>query len=120
MNTRVSDILLGLVFFGALIGLGVATILLSDFRFGVERYEVELISPDVGYLRPGDPSLARSSTITLEPRVPYRRRDAAHRMQTLAAGLASSRSAPIGVPQASHMPYVPASTLFKAASISSR
>lgn len=57
MNTRVSDILLGLVFFGALIGLGVATILLSDFRFGVERYEVELISPDVGYLRPGDPVL---------------------------------------------------------------
>lgn len=57
MNTRVSDVLLGLVFFGALIGLGVATILLSDFRFGVERYEVELVSPDVGYLRPGDPVL---------------------------------------------------------------
>ena len=57
MNTRLSDVLLGLVFFGALIGLGVATILLSDFRFGVERYEVELVSPDVGYLRPGDPVL---------------------------------------------------------------
>jgi phospholipid/cholesterol/gamma-HCH transport system substrate-binding protein len=52
-----SDVLLGLVFFGALIGLGVATIVLSDFQFGVERHEIEIISPDVGYLRPGDPLL---------------------------------------------------------------
>jgi len=57
MNSRMSDVLLGLVFFGGLIGLGVATIILSDFRFGVERHEIEIISPDVGYLRPGDPVL---------------------------------------------------------------
>ena len=57
MNNKMSDVLLGLIFFGTLIGLGIATIVLSDFRFGVERHEVEIISPDVGYLRPGDPVL---------------------------------------------------------------
>lgn len=57
MKSRMSDVLLGLVFFGALAGLGIATIVLSDFQFGVERHEVEIISPDVGYLRPGDPVL---------------------------------------------------------------
>jgi phospholipid/cholesterol/gamma-HCH transport system substrate-binding protein len=57
MNSRMSDVLLGLIFFGTLIGLGIATIVLSDFQFGVDRHEVEIISPDVGYLRPGDPVL---------------------------------------------------------------
>lgn len=57
MNSRMSDVLLGLLFFGAMIGLGLATIVLSDFQFGVEPHEVEIISPDVGYLRPGDPLL---------------------------------------------------------------
>lgn len=57
MSMRRIDILLGLVFFGALIGLGIVTIVLSDFAFGVERHRVELLSDDVGYLRPGDPIL---------------------------------------------------------------
>jgi phospholipid/cholesterol/gamma-HCH transport system substrate-binding protein len=57
MNNRVSDVILGIVFFGALIGLGVATIVLSDFKFGVTRYDVEILSPDVGYLQAGDPVL---------------------------------------------------------------
>jgi hypothetical protein len=52
-----TDVLLGLVFFGALIGLGVATIVLSDFKFGVTRHDVEILSPDVGYLQAGDPVL---------------------------------------------------------------
>jgi len=57
MHTRSSDILLGLVFFGGLIGLGVATIALSDVRFGKPQYDIDLYSADVGYLRPGDPVL---------------------------------------------------------------
>jgi phospholipid/cholesterol/gamma-HCH transport system substrate-binding protein len=52
-----TDVLLGIVFFGALIGLGMATIVLSDFKFGVKRYDVEILSPDVGYLQAGDPVL---------------------------------------------------------------
>ncbi len=57
MHTRSSDILLGLVFFGGLIGLGVATIALSDLRLGETQYDLDLYSADVGYLRPGDPVL---------------------------------------------------------------
>jgi len=57
MKTRSSDILLGLVFFGTLIGLGVATIALSDIRIGQKQYDIDLYSADVGYLRPGDPVL---------------------------------------------------------------
>ncbi len=57
MHARSSDILLGLVFFGSLIGLGVATIALSDVRFGTPQHDVDLYSDDVGYLRPGDPVL---------------------------------------------------------------
>src|SRR6185295_8045547 len=50
-------VILGVVFFGALLGLGAVTIALSDFKFGAPRYDVDLISPDVGYLRAGDPVL---------------------------------------------------------------
>jgi phospholipid/cholesterol/gamma-HCH transport system substrate-binding protein len=57
MTSRLSDVLLGLFFFAALIGLGVITIVLSDYRFGEEQFDVKLLSPDVGYLRPGDPVL---------------------------------------------------------------
>jgi ABC-type transporter Mla subunit MlaD len=57
MTSRVSDVLLGVVFFGSLLGLGAVTIALSDYRFGAPRFDVNLISPDVGYLRPGDPIL---------------------------------------------------------------
>jgi ABC-type transporter Mla subunit MlaD len=57
MTSRYTDVLLGLLFFGSLIGLGVATIALSDYQFGEPRYQVEILSPDVGYLRPGDPVL---------------------------------------------------------------
>lgn len=57
MNSRMTDVLLGIVFFGALIGLGVATIVLSDFKFGVQRHDVVVLSPDVGYLQAGDPVL---------------------------------------------------------------
>lgn len=60
MNSRFTDVLLGLLFFGALIGLGVVTIGVSDLRIlgmGPEHYDVEIYSPDVGYLRPGDPIL---------------------------------------------------------------
>ncbi|MHC4845648.1 MAG: MlaD family protein, partial [Planctomycetota bacterium] len=57
MTSRLSDVLLGLFFFAALIGLGVITIVLSDYKFGEERFTAELKSPDVGYLRPGDPVL---------------------------------------------------------------
>src|SRR5688572_18844388 len=57
MANRHSDVLLGLVFFAGLIGLGVATIALSDVSFGKPQYDVEIFSPDVGYLRPGDPVL---------------------------------------------------------------
>ncbi|HTE07005.1 MAG TPA: MlaD family protein [Planctomycetota bacterium] len=56
-TSRLTDTLLGLVFFGTLIGLGIATIVLSDVKFGVPHYDVDLVSPDVGYLRPGDPVL---------------------------------------------------------------
>jgi phospholipid/cholesterol/gamma-HCH transport system substrate-binding protein len=57
MANRHSDVLLGLVFFAGLIGLGVATIALSDVSFGKPQYDVEIFSADVGYLRPGDPVL---------------------------------------------------------------
>ncbi len=60
MNSRFTDILLGLLFFGTLIGLGVVTIGVSDLTFigmGPPKYDVEIFSPDVGYLRPGDPIL---------------------------------------------------------------
>jgi len=57
MTSRVSDVLLGVVFFGSLLALGAVTIALSDYRFGAPRFDVEFISPDVGYLRPGDPVL---------------------------------------------------------------
>ncbi|MGQ0552193.1 MAG: MlaD family protein [Planctomycetota bacterium] len=58
MNTqRSTDTLLGLIFFGAMLGLGLLTVVLSDFRFGQETYEVRVLSDDVGYLRPGDPVL---------------------------------------------------------------
>lgn len=57
MTSRLSDVLLGLFFFAALIGLGVVTIVLSDYKFGEATYDVEMKSPDVGYLRPGDPVL---------------------------------------------------------------
>jgi ABC-type transporter Mla subunit MlaD len=55
--SRLTDALLGVVFFGSLIGLGITTIVLSDVKFGVPHYDVDFISPDVGYLRPGDPVL---------------------------------------------------------------
>jgi hypothetical protein len=48
------------------------------------------------------------------------RRLAAHRMQVRATGRATSLGSPIGPPQRSHVPYVPASTLARAASISVR
>lgn len=57
MTDSRQDVLLGLLFFATLIGLGAMTIVLSDFRFGVTTHEVELLSPDVGFLRPGDPVL---------------------------------------------------------------
>lgn len=57
MSSPRTDALLGLVFFGALIGLGAVTIVLSDFAFDRETYTIELFSEDVGYLRPGDPVL---------------------------------------------------------------
>lgn len=57
MTSRLSDTLLGLFFFAALFGLGLVTIVLSDYEFGESRYDVKLLSPDVGYLRPGDPVL---------------------------------------------------------------
>jgi phospholipid/cholesterol/gamma-HCH transport system substrate-binding protein len=54
VKTRNYDVALGIVFFGALIGLGIITIVLSDFALGVERYEVDFYAADVGFLRPGD------------------------------------------------------------------
>ncbi len=57
MVSRVSDVLLGILFFGALFALGAVTIALSDYTFGAPRFDVEFISPDVGYLRTGDPVL---------------------------------------------------------------
>jgi|GEM_PF-3430494 len=57
MKTRGSDVILGLLFFGSLIGLGMVTIVLSDFAFGVERHEVHMFSENVGFLRRGDPVL---------------------------------------------------------------
>ena len=46
--------------------------------------------------------------------------DTAHVMQVRATGLAASRASPMGSPQPSHVPYVPASNRFTAASISAR
>ncbi|MCB9897146.1 MAG: MCE family protein [Planctomycetes bacterium] len=57
MNARRQDIVLGVFFFAALIGLGIVTIVESDFAFGVERHDLVAYSDDVGYLRPGDPVL---------------------------------------------------------------
>ncbi|GJM22221.1 MAG: ABC transporter substrate-binding protein [Planctomycetota bacterium] len=57
MSSPRTDALLGLVFFGALIGLGAVTIALSDFAFDRETFTIELYSEDVGYLRSGDPVL---------------------------------------------------------------
>jgi len=57
MKNRGSDVILGLVFFGTLLGLGVVTIVLSDFALGVDRHVVEMYSEDVGFLRRGDPVL---------------------------------------------------------------
>jgi phospholipid/cholesterol/gamma-HCH transport system substrate-binding protein len=57
MTNRRQDALLGLLFFGALVGLGAMTILLSDFRFGVPMYDAQVVSEDVGFLRAGDPVL---------------------------------------------------------------
>ena len=57
MNTRSTDLLLGVVFFITLGALGFVTVVLSELTFGKTRYEVELFSPDVGFLRPGDPVL---------------------------------------------------------------
>lgn len=57
MNARRQDIVLGIFFFSALIGLGVVTIVESDLAFGVERHDLVAYSDDVGYLRPGDPVL---------------------------------------------------------------
>ena len=57
MNSRNQDMILGIVFFGALLGLGVITIVLSDFSLGTEWHRAEFFSDDVGYLRPGDPVL---------------------------------------------------------------
>ncbi len=57
MTTRKLDVLLGLLFFSALLSLGAITIVLSDFSFVGERHDFEFISPDVGYLRQGDPVL---------------------------------------------------------------
>lgn len=57
MTTRNLDVILGLLFFTALIALGVVTVVLSDFAFSGQRYDYTMISPDVGYLRPGDPVL---------------------------------------------------------------
>ena len=51
------DIILGIVFFGTLTGLGIITIVLSDFALGVEWHRLDLYSEDIGYLRPGDPVL---------------------------------------------------------------
>lgn len=57
MKNRGSDLILGLVFFGALVGLGIVTIVLSDFALGVDRHVVEMYSENVGFLRRGDPVL---------------------------------------------------------------
>ena len=57
MSNRRADVALGLLFFSTLIGLGLVTIVLSDFRFGEERHEIEVFSDDVGFLRLGDPIL---------------------------------------------------------------
>ncbi len=57
MKTRSTDLLLGVVFFITLGALGFVTIVLSELTFGRTRYEVTLVSPDVGFLRPGDPVL---------------------------------------------------------------
>jgi phospholipid/cholesterol/gamma-HCH transport system substrate-binding protein len=57
MKNRGSDVILGLIFFGSLIGLGIVTIVLSDFAIGVERHEVVMYSENVEFLRRGDPVL---------------------------------------------------------------
>ena len=57
MSPRRQDIVLGVFFFVALFGLGIVTIVESDFAFGVERHDLVAYSDDVGYLRPGDPVL---------------------------------------------------------------
>lgn len=62
MTNRRQDVLLGLLFFSTLVGLGVVTVVLSDFRFGVVRHDVTFHSADVGFLRPGDPVLVWGMT----------------------------------------------------------
>ncbi|MFT7464156.1 MAG: phospholipid/cholesterol/gamma-HCH transport system substrate-binding protein [Pseudohongiellaceae bacterium] len=57
MKKHSSDVFLGLIFFGSLIGLGLVTIVLSDFAFDTERHEVVMYSENVGFLRTGDPVL---------------------------------------------------------------
>ncbi len=57
MKNRNNDAILGIVFFGALIGLGVMTIVLSDFALGAETFRVKVYATDIGYLRAGDPIL---------------------------------------------------------------
>lgn len=57
MTSTRQDLVLGTIFFAALIGVGAVTIVLSDFSFTTETHRFELYSDDVGYLRPGDPVL---------------------------------------------------------------
>jgi phospholipid/cholesterol/gamma-HCH transport system substrate-binding protein len=57
MKNRYSDVILGLLFFGTLIGLGIVTIVLSDISLTRETHDILLFSDDVGYLRAGDPIL---------------------------------------------------------------
>ncbi len=57
MKNHSTDVVLGILFFGVLIALGYVTIGLSDFALGKPRYPTDMFSPDVGYLRPGDPIL---------------------------------------------------------------
>ena len=54
MKQKNYDTILGLVFFGTLIGLGFITIVLSDFAIGAEWHRVKLFSDDIGYLRSFD------------------------------------------------------------------
>jgi len=63
MNSRTSDIALGVVFFSALAALGIMTIYLSDFALGVERHDVRFLSDDVGFLRSGDPVLMHGMSV---------------------------------------------------------
>jgi len=57
VKTRNYDVTLGIIFFATLIGLGVITIVLSDFALGVEVYRVKFYASDIGFLRSGDPIL---------------------------------------------------------------